>query len=631
MSQAAQTHTFSAQTGKVLQLMIHSLYTNKDIFLRELISNASDACEKLRYEALTSPELLDGGTELEIKVTYEASAGTLTIEDNGIGMNAEELVENLGTIAKSGTQEFMEALQSKDAVNQIGQFGVGFYSGFMVADKMVVQSRKAGTDAANQWESDGAGEFTITPIGPESIARGTRITLHMRDDAKEYLDKHKLTFIISTYSDHIAYPIMLGEAGGEAARANSGSALWTRSKSEISDEQYKEFYRHVAHAPDTPWMTLHNKAEGKLEYTNLLFIPSHKPFDLFHPERQTRVKLYVKRVFITEKDANLVPSWLRFLRGVVDSEDLPLNISRETLQDNPLLVRMNEALAKKVLAELKKRLEKDASEYEQFWEHFGAVLKEGLCESIAPKDAILEACLFNSTSAEHPRTTLKDYIARMRGGQEHIYYLLTDSVESGNASPQLEGFKARGVEVLLLNDHVDEFWSSVVEKYDGKLFKSALKAGEELDKFESSDANNESAEEKKDALEEANLEKLFAALKHVYGDEVRDIRASHKLTQSPVCLAIEDGDMEIRFEKFLRENKQYPGRMPKILEVNPRHPIIHSLASKVEANDNAADDADVKDVAWLLLDQARLQEGEEIGNSSEFSRRLSHFLAKALA
>lgn len=618
------THSFSAETGKVLQLMIHSLYTNKDIFLRELISNASDACDKLRYEAVTKPELLEGESNFEIRVTIDEAGNTLTIADNGVGMNEVNLVSNLGTIAKSGTQEFLSAVEGEANLDLIGQFGVGFYSAFMVADKVEVFTRRAGEEQGYRWTSDGMGEYAIEPA--EHVTRGTRIVLHMREEAKDYLDPHKLKYVVQTYSDHIAFPILLGRVDGESSKANSASALWTRPKNEVSEEQHQEFYRQVAHLPDKPWMVLHNKAEGKLEYTTLLYIPGMKPFDLFHPDRQRRVKLYVKRVFITEEGIDLIPHYMRFLRGLVDSQDLPLNISRETLQHNPLIARMSESLVKRVLSELKKRADADPKDYATFWNNFGAVLKEGLCESIAPKEQMLEVCCFHSTTHTEEFTRLDAYIERMKEGQETIYFLTADSLEAARANPQLEGFRKRGLEVLLLTDHVDDFWVNVVPEYKGKALKSVTRVGNDLEKFAASEAEQE--KDLVEAMPEGDIQSLITALKATYGEDVSDVRVTTKLSESPVCLAVDEGAMDIRLEQFMRAQKQYPGRTSKILEINPSHPIIRALAGKVSAD---ALSEDAAEAAWLLLDQARLVEGEEISNPGAFSRRISQFLAKGLA
>ena len=612
---------FNAEIGKVLQLMIHSLYTNKDIFLRELISNASDACDKLRYEALTNSELLVGGADLAITITLNKDARTLTIADSGIGMSREELINNLGTIAKSGTQEFLARLSgdNKKDTSLIGQFGVGFYSAFMVASDVMVISSRAGSNEAWQWQSDGSGEFRIAPIEGET-PRGTRITLSLKDGEDDYLDAFRLRHIIETYSNHISFPITL--AYDEVTdTVNKGSALWTLPKNEVTKEQYDEFYHHVSHSPDEPWLTLHNKNEGKLDYSNLLFIPSIKPFDLYHPERKKRVKLYVKRVYITEENVDIIPAYLRFLRGVIDSEDLPLNISRETLQANPLLANIKEAVVRRVLSELRKKSQSDnASDvegYAKFWENFGPVLKEGLCESYSPREAILEVCRFATT--QENSSTLDAYIARMKDGQENIFILAGESLTALGASPQLEGFTARGVEVLLLVDHVDDFWLNVVHDYKGKKFKSITRSDIELEKFP---VVNE-AKKPEEELPKDATENLCKRIKEVLGDHVREVRATHKLGASAVCLATQEGAMDFRFERFLIEQKQLATASAKILEINPSHPIIKALAN----NTAAASD----DVIWLLFDQARILEGEGVLNPADFTRRLQGFVEKSLA
>lgn len=621
----AQTHRFDAEVGKVLKLMIHSLYTNKDIFLRELISNASDACDKLRYEALTAPELLEGaGVEFKITLSSDAKARTVTISDNGIGMGHDELVANLGTIAKSGTQEFAAQMtdQAASDASLIGQFGVGFYSSFMVADKVVVESTRAGSAETWRWTSEGVGEFTVESV--EVAPRGTTVTLHLKKGEDSYLDKFRLRHIVQTYSDHISFPIEFIDEGGKSGIINTASALWTRPKSEVKDEQYKEFYHHVAHLPDEPWLTLHNRAEGKLEYISLLFVPSIQPFDLFHPDRKRRVKLYVKRVFITDENVDVVPHYLRFLRGVVDSEDLPLNISRETLQHNPTLVRIRDSVVKKVLSELKKKAEKDVEGYAKFWKNFGAVLKEGLCEGASPREQILEASRFASTQASG-LTGLDDYIGRMKPEQKHIFYLTGEREESLRVSPQLEGFAKRGIEVLLFTDHVDDFWVNVVADYKGTQFKSITRADIDLDALGAS-ADDVTPDQPEEKLE-ANAS-VIERLKAILGDRVKDVRFTKKLTDSPVCLAVEEGAMDIRLERFLREQKQLATVSAKILELNPDHPIICRLAEKIL---NPAADAEVEDIAWLLFDQARILEGEEISDPAAFTRRLSRFLEKSLA
>ncbi len=608
---------FNAEIGKVLQLMIHSLYTNKDIFLRELISNASDACDKLRYEALTNSELLSDGTDLAISITIDKEARKLTIADTGIGMSREELVNNLGTIAKSGTQEFLAHLSgdNKKDTSLIGQFGVGFYSAFMVASDVTVTSSRAGSFDAWQWQSDGSGEFRIAPISAET-PRGTRITLSLKEGEDDYLDAFRLRHIIETYSNHISFPITLAY-DDVTDTVNTGSALWMKPKNEVSKEQYDEFYHHVSHSPDEPWLVLHNKNEGKLEYSNLLFIPSIKPFDLYHPERKKRVKLYVKRVYITEENVDIIPAYLRFLRGVIDSEDLPLNISRETLQANPMLANIKEAVVRRVLSELRKKSENDAEGYAKFWENFGPVLKEGLCESYSPREAILEVCRFATT--QENSSTLDAYIARMKEGQENIFILAGESITALKASPQLEGFTARGIEVLLLTDHVDDFWLNVVHEYKGKKFKSITRSDIELEKFPVVNEEKKAEEE----LPKNSTEALCKRMKEVLGENVREVRATHKLGASAVCLATQEGAMDFRFERFLIEQKQLATASAKILEINPSHPIIKSLAN----NNAAASD----DVIWLLFDQARILEGEGVLNPADFTRRLQGFVERSLA
>lgn len=611
---AGKAIPFSAEVGKVLQLVIHSLYTNKDIFLRELISNASDACDKLRYEAVTNSELLKDDPELKITIAVDEKAGTLTITDNGVGMNRDDLIGNLGTIAKSGTQGFLSALtgDSKKDMQLIGQFGVGFYSAFMVADKVSVISRRAGESHAYSWISDGQGSFTVEEVTGET-PRGTAITLFMKEDAKEYLDKHRLTHIIRTYSDHIGFPILLD---GEAV--NQGSALWTRQKSEITPEQYKEFYHHVAHQADEPWLTLHNRNEGAVEYTNLLFIPSTKPFDLFHPDRMTRVKLYVKRVYITDENIDIIPRHMRFLRGIVDSQDLPLNISRETLQHNAVLMKIRQGLVTRVLSELKKKAEKEPENYAEFWERFGAVLKEGLCDISETRDKLLEVCRFHSVKSGDALISLDDYIKNMREGQKDIYYLTGASLETMKASPQLEGFAARGIDVLLLADSVDDFWVNVVTEYKEKEFHSITRAGIDLS------AIPLEGEEKKEAPEQNISDDVIAFFKKTLGDKVKDVRATSKLAHTPACLAADEKGMDIRFERFLYEQKQLPARSAKILEINPQHPVIASLAEKIKSG---ARDADAADLAWLVFDQAVILEGEELADPKGFATRLNKLLA----
>lgn len=645
-----ETRSFSAETAKVLQLMIHSLYTNKDIFLRELISNASDACDKLRYQAITQPALWADNPELQISLAVDKEKRLLIVRDSGIGMSREELIDHLGTIARSGTQAFAAAhtadagngaskAESTDPLTLIGQFGVGFYSAFMVAESIEVISRKAGSDAAHRWVSDGSGTFTVSPIEQTPPPpRGTEIRLHIKAGEEAYLDAFRLKHIVRTYSDHIAFPITLASEKGAAPETlNKASALWTRQKQDITPEQYQEFYRHVAHLPGEPWMVLHNKAEGKIEYTNLLFIPASRPFDLFHPERRRRVKLYVKRVFITDEGIDIIPHYLRFLQGVIDSEDVPLNISRETLQKNPVLEKISESVTKRVLNELKKKSEQAPEEYQGFWNNFGAVLKEGLCERMVPQELLLECCRFASTLHPEKGTSLADYLARMKPGQEAIYYLNGEDVEQLLRSPQLEGFIARGIEVLLLTDHVDDFWVNVIHQYKEKPLKSVTKADDALDNIAAlSEKKDEKTEEENttkntpESAEPKDLEAFLALLQTHFAGKVKTVRWSHKLTQSPVCLAVDEGGMDFRMERFMLEHKQLNGKLPKILEVNPKHPLVIQLAKRAAAAD-AKEDKLLADSLALLLDQACIVEGEPIDDAKHFALRLSEMMARGLA
>jgi molecular chaperone HtpG len=627
-----ESHQFSAEISKVLKLMIHSLYTNKDIFLRELISNASDACDKLRYAALTNQALLDGQPELNITVSHDEKASTITVEDTGIGMNREDLINNLGTIAKSGTEEFFANLSgdaSKD-VSLIGQFGVGFYASFMIADKVEVRSRKAGEAQGWIWESAGDGTFTVVESS-DTLPRGTSITLHVRKDAAQYLDTFKLRHIIETYSDHISFPIyqrpVTYQGQGEPELVNEGGALWAKPKAEITPEQYQEFFRHVAHQAGEPWLTLHNTVEGKASYTNLLFIPSTKPFDLFHPERRRRVKLYVKRVFITDENIDLVPHYLRFLRGIIDSSDLPLNISRETLQDNPQLRQIRESITSKVLSELSKKASKQEDAYHHFWDLFGAVLKEGLCESDSPKEKILDVCRFATTHGEK-LTSLKAYLERKPEAQQHIFYMTADALEAAKNSPLLDGFKKRGIEVLLLTDHVDDFWVNVVQKYQDVPFKSITRSDIDLDaivqlKKEAKD-DNKAADSS--ALDDEKQHALLQAIHNCFDEGVKEVRPTTKLVDALACLAVEEGGMEMRMERFLMDHKQLPRRAAKILEVNVQHPFFAHMASIME-DDSAKEE--FTECAKLLLDQAMIIEGEAPADQSGFAKRLSMLINKA--
>ncbi|MBP2311443.1 molecular chaperone HtpG [Azospirillum soli] len=620
--------SFQAEVSRLLDIVAHSLYSEKEVFLRELVSNASDACDRLRYAALTQPELSSDDPNLKVRLLVDKEARTLTVADNGIGMNREDLVENLGTIARSGTAAFMRNLSAsgdaKKDVNLIGQFGVGFYSAFMVAEKVEVLTRKAGEAQGWRWLSDGKGEFTIGEA--ENLPRGTRIVLHLREGDDEYLEEHRLATIVRKYSDHIAIPILFGE-GDDAKALNSASALWMRSKNEIKPDQYKEFYHHVGHAFDDPWLILHWRAEGAIEYTNLLFVPSTKPFDLFDPKRAHRVKLYVKRVFITDAAEGLIPPYLRFLRGVVDSEDLPLNISREMLQHNPMLAKIRAGITRRVLSELGKKAKdtEKAEEYAAFWENFGAVLKEGLYDDYEHREELLKLMRFRSTAGDE-LVSLEEYLGRMKEGQEAIFTISGDDIETLKRSPQLEGFRAKGVEVLFLTDPVDEFWVPAVGEFQGKPFKSVTRGGADLGKIVGGE--DKPAEEK---ANEGELSDLLALLKLTLKDAVKDVRPSERLTDSAVCLVADENDMDMHLERLLKQHKQLGMDAPaakRILEVNPAHPLIKRLAERAKA-DGAATSLD--DAAWLLLDQARIVEGEALPDPAAFARRLASAMEKGLA
>jgi len=617
MSETVEKETFSFQTevGQLLEIVAGSLYSNREVFLRELISNASDACDKLRYAALTDAGLAPS-QEFAITLENDAKKKVLSISDNGIGMNHADLLETLGTIARSGTNAFVKALTAddKDKPGLIGQFGVGFYSAFMVASQVDVLTRKAGEAEAWLWSSDGKGEFSIEPA--ERAANGTTVTLHLKKDAKEFAEKARIGHIIKTYSEHVSFPIKLGEN-----TLNAAEALWTRPAKDISEDQYAEFYRQSSHAFDAPWHVMHNRVEGKLNHTSLLFVPSTQPFDLFEPERKNHVKLYVNRVFISEITKDLIPAYLRFLRGVVDSQDLSLNISREMLQTDPQLAKIKTSITKKVLSELKKKANKAPDEYATFWGNFGTVLKEGLVEDVALRDRILELCRF-AFSGSGDLTSLTDYVSRMKEGQEAIFYIAGEDAAKLAQSPHLEGFKAKGVEVLLLSDHVDEFWLQHITEFDGKPFKSITRGAADLDEIKA-----EQAEAEEDKPEEADLSSLIDAIKAELGDAVKDVRPSKRLTDSPVCLIADDGDMDVNLERLLKRHGQLQQGTPRVLELNPSHKIIVKLAERAkDGNDDLLENA-----AHLLLDQARIVEGEAPADPPEFARRLANVLEKAFA
>ena len=617
---AEEKLSFQTEVSRLLRIVANSLYSEKRIFLRELISNASDACDRLRYEAITEPGLIEDDPEFRVRIELDPEARTVSVVDNGIGMNREGLIADLGTIARSGTSAYLEQVSGDEAKDMalIGQFGVGFYSAFMVADRVEVTSRRAGEDGAWRWASEGLGEFTVGEAA--RAGRGTTVTLYMRDGEDEFLEPAGLRGIVKTYSDHIALPIVLADGGGEET-VNEASALWTRPRAEIDRDQYSEFYRHVGHAFDEPWMTIHWRAEGVHEYTTLAFIPSQRPFDLFNPERKHGVKLYVKRVFVTDDCAELVPQWLRFLRGLVDSEDLPLNISREMLQNNPLLARMRAAIVRRVLGELAKKAEAEPEDYAAFWENFGPVLKEGLYEDPDNRGEILKLARFHSTADGGP-VGLDAYVERMKEGQEAIYYIAGEALESVRQSPQLEGFRARGIEVLLMTDPVDEFWIPAVGTHADKPFRSATRAGADL-----ADIAVEGAAEGGEAIDQGRIDSVIAMFKLALKDEVKDVRSSDRLTDSAACLVADEGDLDINLERLLKQHGQIESGFKRILEINPGHDLIRSLA---EAVGKGAAAGRLSDTAWLVLDQARIMEGETPPDPAAFSRRMSEALARGL-
>lgn len=614
---------FRAEVSRLLDIVVHSLYSEKEIFLRELVSNASDACDKLRYEALTQPELMGDDSDFKITISADKKARTLTVSDNGIGMTRDELVENLGTIARSGTSAFLEQLadaKTKADVKLIGQFGVGFYAAFMVAQSVEVRSRKAGSDESWNWISDGKGEFTVEE--DKKSTRGTEITIYLKQGEDEFLETERLKHIIAKYSDHIAIPVMIE---GDDKPANRAGALWLRPKNEITKDQYKEFYHHVGHAFDDPALTIHWRAEGKIEYTGLVFVPGMKPYDLFDPKRRHGVKLYVKRVFITDDAEGLVPPWLRFLRGVVDSEDLPLNVSREMLQNNPMLAKIKQGVTKRVLSDLLKFAD-DKEAYAKFWDNFGAVLKEGLYEDRESRADLLKLLRCRSTHGEG-LTSLDDYLSRMKEGQKEIFFICGESAEKLARNPHLEGFKAKGVEVLLLTDTVDDFWPTAVSEYLGKDFKSATRAGEELGKIKAADADK-AEDNKEDKAAAGDTASLIALMKLTLGESVKDVRVTDRLTESPVCLTADEGDLDIHLERFLKQHNQVKTASKRILELNPKHALIKKMAAR--AQEGGASD-DLKDIAWLLFDQARLVDGESLSDPVAFGQRLGDVLSKVMA
>lgn len=630
-----ETMKFNAETGKILNLMINSLYTEKSIFLRELLSNASDACDKLRYLSSSDSELgqkLDDEHKFEILVKLNSKDNIISITDTGIGMSKEDLINNLGTIAKSGTENFLEQFsQDKNkAVELIGQFGVGFYSSFMVADKVEVISKKAGSDEVNKWVSEGKGEFSVSKTEIEHNI-GTEIILYLKEDEKKFIDRFEVKNIIRTYSDHIAFPIKLEsdeDKQPEAETVNSSQAIWSKNKAEVTDEEYNTFYKSIAHAVDDPWLVLHNRNEGVIEFTNLLFIPTKKPFDLFHPDRKTRVKLYVKKVFITDDNVDLIPAYLRFVKGIVDSQDLHLNISRDTLQNNAVIDKIRASLVKRVLAELAKKKTKKPAEYLNFWQDFGAVIKEGLCEYSNDKEKIFDICLFKTSKSGDNYISLNEYIDRMKDGQKDIYYLIGNDTDSLLLNPQLEIFNQKDIEVVFLTDPVDDFWVTSFPAYKEKSFKSIARMSDadfaELDGKEvDADKKNSEKENKEEEKISKDLEALVNFINENLNDKIKEARITKKLSKSPACLAIAEGSMDFRMERMLLEQGQLKEASKKILEINPEHKIIKALVTKLKDEKNKEF---VKDAVLTLFDQSCIIEGEAISNPADLVSRISSLL-----
>lgn len=606
---------FQADVSKMLDIVINSLYSEKQIFLRELISNASDACDKLKYLALTTPDIAKESKEFKIIVTPDEKAGTLTIADNGIGMNKEDLIAHLGTIAKSGTAEFVKnASENGSACELIGQFGVGFYSAFMVADKVEILTRKAGEDKAWKWVSNGVDGFEITEA--EKPVNGTEIKLFLKKDEKNYVDTIYLRQIIRTYSDHIAYPIVLnlGKAGEETV--NKGSALWTRNKAEITKDQYKDFYQHISHNFDEPWLILHFKAEGNIEYTGLLFVPSNAPYDLFQPDKRTSLKLYINKVFISDKVEELMPNYLRFVRGIIDSADLPLNISREMLQHSPLIEKIKAGTISRLLKELQKR-SKNYDDYMTFWKAFGIVLKEGIYEDFKNREEIAGLSYFYSTVDEEKMTTLDDYISRCGKDQKTIYYITGDDIRVLRNNPQLEAFKQKGIEVLLMNDPIDEFWPQVLPNYKGYAVKHVSQADVDM---------SWKRQEKK--ADDGSMTKLCEMLKEVLKEEVGTVSVTEKLTTSPVSLTVENGQMSLHLERLMRTHQQQTAfASTRILELNPYHPLIIKLSEMTADETNKPK---IEEIGKILLDQAKVAEGETVSDPSFYAEKISDYILKAI-
>ena len=620
---------FQTEVSQLLKLMINSVYSEKEVFVRELVSNASDACDKLRYLATTKEKLLQSDPDLKIQIEIDKKENLITITDNGIGMNRDDLVNNLGTIARSGTAQFIkEASETKD-LSLIGQFGVGFYSAFMVASDLTVITRKAGEKKLWIWKSDGESNFTIDEsddLEQLNSNRGTKIILSITKEGKEYLEKIRIEEIIRKYSDHISIPIFvrdIKDKEDEKPEAiNSALALWTRPKNKITKEQYKEFYNHVGQMFDDPWLTSHYKAEGQIEYTVLNFIPSTKPFDLYDPARENRLKLYVKKVFITDNCPELIPPYLRFLRGVIDSEDLPLNISREMLQNNPVVKKIRNALVRRTIGDLKKKLTNDRTSYEEFWSNFGPVIKEGIYEDTEKKDTLLEIALFKNSNSTK-LITLDEYIDSMSKKQKDIYFITGDSYTNVINNPSLEGYKSRGINVLILDDAVDSFWTSSTPNFKEKNIKSVSKGVDDLESI------NKKKTDDKDKKEDKSLEPLIILLKDKLKEKVKDVRTSSRLTESPVCLVVDESAMDPQLEKILQQHNQLQqGAALKILEINPDHKLIKKLA---KMSKDKASVGDIENIGILLYEQSMILDGEKPSDPVSFSKKLIDTISASIS
>ncbi|TPK73176.1 molecular chaperone HtpG [Mesorhizobium sp. B2-4-18] len=624
-TKATETKAFEADVSRLLHMMVHSVYSDKDVFLRELISNAADACEKLRFEAVSRPELLADDPKPRISIAADPDGKLITVEDNGIGMSRDDMTEALGTIARSGTRAFIERVgagNSSEDTQLIGQFGVGFYSAFMVATRVDVISRLAGSEEAWRWSSDGKGSYEIAPA-PLEVApkRGTRVVLHLMDDAASYTGSYRLEQLAKAQSGHVPVPITLVEKpGAEARDIADGTALWVRPKSEIKPEEYTDFYRGVSGQYDEPAATIHFRAEGRQEYSVLAFVPGSRPFDLFDQDRKGRMKLYVRRVFITD-DADLLPRYLRFMRGLVDSADLPLNVSREMIQESPLLAAIRKGLTNRVLGDLAKLAENETEAYAKIWENFGVVLKEGLYEDHERREQLLKLARFRSTASGEGWRGLADYVSAMKEGQKAIFFMAGDDRARLEASPQLEGFKARGIEVLLLTDPVDSFWTSMAPEFDGKPFKSVTQGVAELSEIPLLDEAN-----KPDAAATPEVDGFLAFVKAALGDAVSDVKASDRLTESAVCLVAPEHGPDRQFERLLNAAGRLDKTAKPILEINPRHQRVLALASLGDDEQAFKDDA-----AHLLYDEARVLDGDKPADARAFSERLARLIARGIS